>query len=287
MLHLHKIEPSTLRPIHRIEIRGHAYFDNAEFPLNDDEEANVSITWRTGKRETLSIRFGVRSSDGNGYSQTWRVITERGRGRSDLYVMPAGLRNAFKVSLHESGSWQYGFTQEYARTPEYSRLGARERRHWEIWERPKEIGPGITRAFQVIIPSASARHGCPDRGKLVSWATVGSGEAIEFNVLLTDPARPVDGWPGKRSMGTNLAGQFELENGEITWVVYRTVPLPKLADVRIPADAMQKLQVTEGNQYSIALTGNSEDGSRFIIEAPLDTYGLIRAVAADGTKKGP
>lgn len=285
LLYIQKLQPLKLRPIHSIHIHGRAEFAKEIFPLEQGQRAKVRVTWFTGKRRKLSIRFGVRSAAGDKCSQVWKVVTERGRGRSDIYVTAHGLRKAFKISLHESGSWQYGLTEEYTRRPDSVRLAGTTGRHLEIWDRPTELAPGLTRAFQVVIPSAAARHNCVETENDVTWVTAsGPEEAVEFNIVLTKPPHPEVGWPGKDSMGASLAGTFELENGERAWVIHRRVPLPKLKSLQIPAAAIQDVEFTDDAKYSIALLGCAEDGSRFLYDAPIDGASIKQAIESAASR---
>jgi hypothetical protein len=125
-----------------------------------------------------------------------------------------------------------------------------------------------------VIPSSAARK--PSNGIRNSgtcWVPAPpSGKAIEFNVILTKPpAIPANGWPGKNSMNTELAGSFELENGEMVWVVYRQIDSPKFKDVSIPVEAFKSSKIEDNANLTIALFGKNDDGSRFVFEAPLDT----------------
>jgi hypothetical protein len=58
-------------------------------------------------RFVVGTRGGLRSS-------TWRCWTPAG-GKSDVYLAPRSLAGSYKISLHESGSWQVGLTSEVKR----------------------------------------------------------------------------------------------------------------------------------------------------------------------------
>jgi hypothetical protein len=89
---------------------------------------------------------------------------------------------------------------------------------------------------------------------------------------------PTNGWPGKDSMNTGLAGSFELENGETAWVVYRQIEAPKWKDLRIPAEPFASRELKDDNKLTIALIDKSDDSSRFIIEVPLEIAEVRRAL---------
>jgi hypothetical protein len=123
-VYLQKLEPSVLRPIELIRINGTCEFEPKFFPLEEKKKANVKVVWITGTRRKEIVRFGIRSADGTLYSSVWKCVTEKGRAKSDLYLIPQGMGSAFKVSLHESGEWHMGFTSEYAARPETKPLCA-------------------------------------------------------------------------------------------------------------------------------------------------------------------
>ena len=68
-------------------------------------------------------------------STVWKVVSAK--HTADLYVVPRMFGGAFKISLHESGSWRAGLTNE---SPAHLWRG--ESRHWEVWERGPESAPG-------------------------------------------------------------------------------------------------------------------------------------------------
>jgi hypothetical protein len=53
-----------------------------------------------------TLRFAVTAEDGR-RSADWRVWTAR--NSDDIYVAARQVVGDFKVSLHQSGSWQHGF----------------------------------------------------------------------------------------------------------------------------------------------------------------------------------
>jgi len=98
----------------------------------------------------------------------------------------------------------------------------------ETWQRPAEIGPGVTLALRILTPSSavvSMPLGGSESG-IIWLPNAPAAKGTEVDVLITSPAARVSDWPGKRSMGTELVCSFSLENGERVWAVHRVVELP-------------------------------------------------------------
>ena len=90
-------------------------------------------------------------------------------------------------------------------------------------------------------------------------------------------------------MKTGLTGSFELESGEVLWIVHREIPLPKLeTPLALPRSDVQKiLEESEEAQLTTVLLGKSDDGSRFAFEAPIDGNSLRRKLETDGVQEDP
>lgn len=98
-----------------------------------------------------AVRFAVFSEDGR-RSSTWVAWTSK--RRLDAYIQNLSARNSWKVSLHESGSWQHGLLKESTLA---QALPVGQSRHWDIWAAPDEASPGIRRTFCVVLPDAELR----------------------------------------------------------------------------------------------------------------------------------
>jgi hypothetical protein len=286
-LYLKKL-PHLLRPIESVRITGKYELNTVTHSISSGRQSGGKVVWVTGKRRTESIRFGLRCPTTGLCSHLWTCFTEKGRAKSDVYIVPSTLGNIFKISLHESGSWQLGFTREYAET--LSELRTRTgSRHWEIWERPDQLSRAVTRAFAVVLPASLARHTPNDDATddNVCWVSPPSdGFAMEFNVVITHPV-PRDDWPGRRAMNTQLTGSFELESGEILWIVHREIPLPKPEPVTLSRDAIKKImEGSGGEKLTIMLIGKSDDGSRYALEVPLDVESIRQKFQTGGGPEG-
>ena len=137
-------------------------------------------TWQPGEAPLAiprggTVRFVV-EHDGH-YSGVWKVWSAR--NSQDLYLA-IRVAGAFKVSFHESGSWQAGFTQ-----PASHALPESMSRHMEIWQRPER---GITRAYGIVVPSRELRTssgGFDSKVTKLPWA--GEDKALWIHVALLSP----------------------------------------------------------------------------------------------------
>ena len=125
----------------------------------------------------------IQLSDGATRRSTVYVIFSA-KCAADIYVVPRMLGGAVKVSLHQSGSWQVGETNE-----SFARSISGGSRHWEIWRRGTDIGPGVTRAWYLTIPDTELRAGVADP-KAYQLPPVGAGHAASLEILLLSATGP-------------------------------------------------------------------------------------------------
>lgn len=122
----------------------------------------------------------------------------------DMYVVPRMLGGEMKISLHASGSWQAGLTKESAVD-----LQAGESRHWEIWKGGAQIGPGVVRAWYLIVPAKELRRGKRD-DKAYHLPPVGAGHAVSLELLMMANDGPTLMFDDIHIVGTwRLAGRDE------------------------------------------------------------------------------
>jgi hypothetical protein len=132
------------------------------------------------------VRFAVIADDGR-RSMAWAVWTNR--RTLDAYLDVRPLSGKWKISLHQSGSWQSGMTKEWAETmaPDLPS------RHFDLWQRPEEFAPGTRRSVQVVIPDTDLRRwpaGVTDDKPLAVTVTapgVGHAACIEFIFMPSSP----------------------------------------------------------------------------------------------------
>jgi hypothetical protein len=82
------------------------------------------------------IRFAVGTQE-DLCSSVWRLWANK----NDLYLAARTFAGASKISFHESGKYRYASNSNEPRRP------------LSQWNRPKEIGPGITRIFSIVVPA--------------------------------------------------------------------------------------------------------------------------------------
>ncbi len=137
-----------------------------------------------------SVRFAVVADDGR-RSETWMVWTSK--NKLDVYVTPRSIGGTWKVSLHESGSWQYGFISDDKAAGQVKPGG---QRHMDIWQRPPDLGPGLVRACTIVVPDSELRHpptGWIESKPIVHVAAPGDGYAAVIEVAVLSAASPISG----------------------------------------------------------------------------------------------
>jgi hypothetical protein len=167
----------------------------------------------------VAIRFSV--GDGRRRrAATWRCWASKGLGKNDVYLACRELGGALKASLHQSGQWHVAFDKQFLQRSAVpkewpTRLVA-------IWERPAEVAPGLTLAYRIITPYATVNASVSEADDNIMWIPPPpSGQIVETVIIITKASVTTTGWPGKRSMGTQLVGRFELDNADTVWIVTR------------------------------------------------------------------
>ena len=96
---------------------------------------------------TSPLRFAIGDPAGL-TSNSWKVWVH---GEDDVYLACRDNYKELKVSLHASGRWRMGFTQEAVGTVrERNLLGPDEDRAWSVWDQPPEVIPASTAAFRLF-----------------------------------------------------------------------------------------------------------------------------------------
>ena len=112
------------------------------------------------------VRFAVGPPDGL-TSNSWRLWTTK---RRDVYIACRDNFKEVKVSLHVSGRWRMGLTEEaIAKNPRF--LPPDVNRAWEVWDEPPASLPRTVTAFRLIFPTSelSVR---PDQRPVEQWKNV-------------------------------------------------------------------------------------------------------------------
>jgi len=215
-----------------------------------------------------SIRFGITDQEGR-RAATWKLWTQRRTGKSDMYLICRELGSKLKVSLHDSGSWHYAYTQETFKEKVEGIVAKQRNRFIEKWSRPKSIAEGMTLAFRIVTPWSSVTSPIGEtKGNIIWIPNAPKPKATEIDIIITAETMPVTGWPGKRSMGTSFIGSFQLESGETIWVVYMVIDMPDLSAIRGKAQFYRGMgpHDLEGGNLRISVYGHEKDGSRAIYD---------------------
>ncbi len=225
--------------------------------------------WTDDMREQY-IRFGI--TDNNGLrAATWKIWTPN--SKSDIYLSCRELRGTLKASLHQSGSWHFGYTN-----PLENYLEAEEafnkNRHIEIWPRPNPIADGVTLAFRIVTPFNSVKTLIEPGIKDIVWVPNCSPTlATEIDIIITSFEQGNDSWPSKNIMATRLIGSYKMNNSETVWVVSREVPVPDLSSIN-----GNELQLYKGKSKDDLKSANLKaivfaseaDGSRTLIDCTVE-----------------
>jgi hypothetical protein len=165
-----------------------------------------------------AARFGVVATDRR-QSSVWRAwVSPR---RSDVYIAVRSIAGKFKASLHESGVWRAGFTTQFSSKPGGFVLPPGDRAQ-EKWRRPEEFAPGLTMAFQIVVPESelwlpASIVNPPD----THWehAPAAGSQTVFSVVLMRGDQLDASTWPGKEDVANRLVAPFNLENKETCLIV--------------------------------------------------------------------
>jgi hypothetical protein len=152
------------------------------------------------------------------------------RTKSDVYVSARALTSILKISLHESGDWQHAFTDT---TRGMAHVPPGQDRALGRWKRPHEFEPGVTRAFEIIIPASEVtkspylewdKNFRPEYAdKEIVWVPPPpEGYATHFAVLFSSAegtAATLPAWPGRTGAGSRLIAVATLPNSQTVWLV--------------------------------------------------------------------
>ena len=233
-------------------------------------------------RRALTVRFAVGDPQG-ARSAIWRLWTSR--NKSDVYLSAWALTSVLKVSLHQSGAWQHAFTS----TRGTRHVAPGQDRAMARWARPADFAPGITRAFEIMIPASEITKppylGWDEdyrpeyAGKEVVWVSPApEGYATHFTVLFTSAevtAATLPGWPGRAGMGTRLIARAGLPNSQTVWLVALDREIPEAIrqqheqHKRLLAEAggrMEGVKPSEIPELRAFLYGHDPDGTHFYVD---------------------
>jgi hypothetical protein len=212
------------------------------------------------------IRFGITDNYGH-RAATWKIWTPN--SKSDIYLSCRELGGVLKASLHQSGSWHFGYNNSLDTYFE-SEEAFDKCKYIEIWPRPKPIAEGITLAFRIVTPHASVNTPMEPNMKDIKWVSNCSVTlATEIDIIITSYEHGQDNWPGKNNMATKFIGSYKLNNTETLWVVSWEIPVPDLSSL-----SGNKFQFFKGKSIADLKSTNLKaiifadqaDGSRTLID---------------------
>ena len=140
-----------------------------------------------------SAQFAVGAPDGIS-SNCWKFFTTK----SGIYLVCRDNFKEVKVSLHTSGTWRMGFTEQaVADRPDLVSAITGDR-VWDKWEEPTEIKPGVVVAFRMAFPTSELALD-PQVREPSNWkkthffeaGPMGTGMMTVATVLLTQEDAPV------------------------------------------------------------------------------------------------
>lgn len=219
------------------------------------------------------MRFVVVDTGGRA-CPPWRVWVNS--GQSDVYFAHRELAGEMKGSLHASGSWQYGLTEQRAKTGKPIPGWTGDSRHMKVWKRPPELFPGLTRAVSIFVPTSELQvlPETTDRSRCIEIPAAPAGQGVEVTLFFAKPLAHVGGrWPGEHDANTKLLAEWDLPSGEHFFVVHREVevPLVTLTDISEHRQRFAHLQDTPTARARLGILGfNPADGSAFITEGAIN-----------------
>jgi hypothetical protein len=182
-----------------------------------------------------TLRFGVEDPATGLRSAQYRAWSTK--TTDDVYVAGRDAGGWIKVSLHQSGQWQHGFTRNAENDGWVSDPGAS--RHFQRWPRPPELAPGITLALRILVPTSQLRPGPASRSKDRPSCTVPpppNAPAVSFDLYLVAADAPVVQFQQAAPVGS-----LRLPSGTVAQVVALPTQLggnpeevfqPELAEAR-------------------------------------------------------
>lgn len=198
------------------------------------------------------LRFAVGSAAGR-RSRTWRLWVPK--GKSDVYVSSRRLGKSVKVSLHEPGPSRFALTSEFVRSGSYQPPEGGDPRLAIEWERPRPKPPRhVARPFAIIVPWDEVLERDVEEMGNVVWTPPPLEEmCVHFDLIYTPAGATATGHPGARSMGTELVGIVELENGEQVFVTSLVREMG--AALRENVDRLRSARILDRDGNPIEKTG--------------------------------
>ena len=226
---------------------------------------------RSHKMPEHSLRFAVRTHDGR-TTDVWKCWTTTGNQKRDVYMTSRPLGYAMKLSLHESGQWHVGFDSN-KKDELFSPEQVPPTRFLGKWLRPEAATMSQVLASRIYFPWASPSEATRDPPPDTVWLeSAPEQQWVEVAVFLVNVPAPMDDWPGRMRLGTELVGRLPLGGVGHVCVVHRRVPTgPQMTAVggtlKYFRDRSEQ-DLVEANR--IVAWGQEPDGSISFIETRLE-----------------
>jgi len=218
-----------------------------------------------------SLRFGIGNSESL-HSATWKLWTETSGGNSEVYLACRSLGGELKASMHQSRNWHIAFSESTYQEKVAGVIPSLNSRFTDRWPQPPDIANGVTLAFRIVTPSTAVTSNTKVKNpnKLVWIPTPSETRAIEIYVLITTTQARIPEWPGKESMGTDLIGSFQLNNGNTVWAVSYELDAPDFSKLRKGTGHLfkgkKKSDLKNSDNLRALVFGDEPDGSRVIYD---------------------
>lgn len=157
--------------------------------------------------------------------------------------------NSVKVSLHEPGPARFALTSEFVRKGTFKPPEGRDPRLAVEWERPRPKPPNqAARPLAIIVPwNEVLEREVEETGDVVWTPPPPEGTCVHFDVVYAPAGVTVVGHPGGRSMGTELVGKVELENGEVVFVTSLVRPMEEVTRENVEKLRSARILDADGN----------------------------------------
>ncbi|HUY09290.1 MAG TPA: hypothetical protein VMW80_07540 [Candidatus Dormibacteraeota bacterium] len=215
------------------------------------------------------LRFAVFADDGR-RSIGWTLWTSR--HTRDAYLTPRPLGGTWKISLHQSGRWHSGLTQELvAKAP----LPIASR-HLDTWQMPDELGEGVRRSVELVFPDSELRlwpPGVSEPKPVVRVPAPGANHAACIELIFMPGAPPM-------LLVVDAAfdvAELTLSDGNMLRVVARQIPWPATdvewllaskGDLLAKVDPQVRLNAPNPRGM---LYGKHDNGIRYAVDGALDS----------------
>ena len=105
----------------------------------------------------------------------WWLSTRK--NKNDIYIGARAFADVMKISLHQSGIWRLAFTSEYV-SKGSAVVSPSQDRAIDKWERPPEFMPGVTKAFEIVIPGSEVTAPKHPNANIVFHQHLGGKEIV-------------------------------------------------------------------------------------------------------------